>query len=321
MNRTFRVHPLFNKDSRNRPPDWRWQLAGHLLKHHSGFVPESLREEVLCEAVYVRRAVQQQGPGDEGLLALMELSPSYYDAWDLYRADDGSARWEIEARLLAREPMAEIARKVGVSEEAVSVYEALFFNVLDRLDCPGYIMHAVLGPILQNRAKARDLGCLWKMFGYWHGPVMLDEVIYGASQSARPGNTADVMAALDTDIFNTLRAKVAAAGHALTLRPDEMPEIFKLYSDLRKIEQNNDSAAAGTAEASILANVEACMSRLPWEKSDSHRLMPTSQVQAELQTAGVSLRTRELLLMASGGLPQETVKLLATARYPDQQPR
>ena len=108
-----------------RQPDWRLQRA-----------------QRLCEA---KHAVEGEDEGMRAACRLLEaledgtateVMPDEHAAWRLY-SDNTEARWELEARILARQSIEDIAKVMDLSAAVVETYEQLFFNVLDRLDKRG----------------------------------------------------------------------------------------------------------------------------------------------------------------------------------------
>jgi hypothetical protein len=75
------------------------------------------------------------------------INPELYLAHDLaFSADSERHRYELEARLLARQSNEEIAHELSGLAGMVEWYEQLFFNVRDRIDNRGYIVNKVICP-------------------------------------------------------------------------------------------------------------------------------------------------------------------------------
>src|SRR5262245_15501497 len=112
--------------------DWRWRRAQHLAaRPHPSYHPADdawvRRAEALARALLTCR-------DDAGRHALAEADPPLWQAHRLATATSPLLRWALEARILAREPHGDAARKCGLLAEAVEAFERVFFNVADGLD-------------------------------------------------------------------------------------------------------------------------------------------------------------------------------------------
>ena len=117
---------------------------------------------------------------EAGLEYMAEWMPGMFTAHSLYHGGPDPVRFEVDARILAKEPFDSIAKKCHLSVPAITAYEALFFNVLDRLEATSYIAHTVIGPKLHEGLTPSDIDVLWKFYGYHGGSLVLDRLNYGA---------------------------------------------------------------------------------------------------------------------------------------------
>jgi len=88
---------------------------------------------------------------------------------------DSPLRWELEARILAREDAAAVADKTGIAMGTVLAYAAVHFHVWPKINARHYVHRIVIGswkPWTPDRV--RDL---WCHFGYTGGPFVLDAII------------------------------------------------------------------------------------------------------------------------------------------------
>ena len=198
----------FRQNNPFRPVDWRWQRAKQLLERNSG--PDRyLDDDLICDARGFCAAVGKR-KGENRLAKLANDYPDMFEAWQLSEQGDNElAHFEVEARLLADEPSGSIAAKVGMRPGAVDYYESWFFNVRDRLQSPGYITHTVIGKSIQCGLSEREFDVLWKLYGYWGGPHVLDSIIYRGHGSPRPEKPEEVAAFWADDIKQQLRLKAA----------------------------------------------------------------------------------------------------------------
>jgi len=169
---------------------------------------------------------------------LARREPAIYQAYAIYTDESQMRRWELEARLLAKESMETIAAKVGCAAGAVVAYEGLFFDVLGALHARGYITHVVVGPKLHDGSlKETDVDVFLKLFGYFHGGLMVDALVdYFQNPPSLPERLDDLApAALEQlrtklAIKAMLRVRTASSASFATRLPRFL-EIDKLLGD------------------------------------------------------------------------------------------
>jgi hypothetical protein len=159
-----------------------------------------------------RIALQEATSQHDQMQVRARFSAIYWAHWFHEQVPDHGVpiRWTIEARILARQSDAEIARLNGCSAEVIEAYEALFFNVRERLDDRDFILTSVIGPI-EAGSKFYDEGQLWKLCGYLGGPQMLDAMIVGFPTATWPERPEDVVGFLQKLAVGSLQQKAAIA--------------------------------------------------------------------------------------------------------------
>ena len=166
-----RLHPL-------RSTRWRYDRVMEMVdarkKHQKE--PEPGRDDR-----YVRRARKflmewkRRGQGqDEDQIDRMrqKLFPKYpglFYAYEIFTGPEDSIRWMLESRLLAGQTDEEIAKNVGFIPEMIEWYEALFFNVRDRLENKDYIVSQVIRPSMGTGLQNLTMEMSAKFFGYFGG--------------------------------------------------------------------------------------------------------------------------------------------------------
>jgi hypothetical protein len=173
----------------SRPLDWRWQRAVRLARG------EDRRRR--WDDDWVARARRLlASPGRAGGAAGRDrragADPAVSGARGL-RGGPPRRRWELEARLLAGQADGEIAGRVGVEPDAVLAYERLYFDVREWLGCSDWIAFRAIGPGLYEESLAVDLEMIWKSWGFFCGPRVLDALIESSPDEAgrRPTAIAD----------------------------------------------------------------------------------------------------------------------------------
>ena len=291
---------LCQSSNPHRPPDWRWQLAKYLQENRLR-LHRSQSDNYICWAK--KFAIEIDNAADEwAQFSLAERSPAIYNAWALYKTTQlRNARWELEARLLARESRTEITRKTGLNSAIVDHYSAIFFDVEERLSHPTYVTHAVIGDAAKRGISEREPEVLWKMFGYWCGPDMLDLLVYHFTPAMKPKSSADIAAFLADDIRQQLQLKSAMAARSLQVNWQTQTEVLNLYLRMVELERNAGEGEGGNE--SLKSGIQSLLENLPWTR-DAAVAAQRSLVH-ESERGGVVLRAHQLLLLAAGQTPED----------------
>jgi hypothetical protein len=191
------------------PVDWRARDAGHLIGGRRAQWAEATDSIVAAYVDYLRAVSQASSEADQRRVE--ETCPAIHTAHKLAQ-QDSLGQWELKARLLAQQSDEEIARRLGLSPEAVGMYERLFFNFGYCLHASGYIAGQVIGTGLNDGFHNEELGQLWMAFGYFGGPVVLDASIEAFRAVWRRGEPQTLSTYLrsGTGIDPNLQALVAA---------------------------------------------------------------------------------------------------------------
>jgi len=145
-----------------RPPWWRWGRAEHLIAH--GW---RRNQKVDDEWVAAARAVRQ------GRAVRHPRSAAIRTAHLIWAKND-CKRWELEALLLAGEPLDVIADRVQVEAPVVEAYEKVFFAVLDALQATDWIHHQVIGYSVWTGFTKLLPAAAWLSAAYVGGIAFLD---------------------------------------------------------------------------------------------------------------------------------------------------
>lgn len=164
----------FQQHNPTCPVDWRWRRAEHLVS--TGRYASSKRDDGLtCQAVHFIRALNRCTTKRQ-LAGLAERVPDFHGAHQV-RASGGMRRLELEARLLAKQPPEEIARRIGIRPAVIDTYRALFFDIADRIDALDYVVQQA---IKQKDAFGRhdEIRAVFvRSVGYFGGPLVLESVL------------------------------------------------------------------------------------------------------------------------------------------------
>jgi hypothetical protein len=167
------------RNAPNRPPNWRWRRAAHRLA--TGRAPSRIIDDADVErAMHIQQEISQCGGDPYAYEDLANRNPDLIDAFEIATDNSDGAkhtRWHLEACLLCADLNAErTAPPFSLRPEAVTLYEKLFFNVVDRLNNSTWIVNHAIGPSVHTGVADHDIGAIWKLVGYCGGAAALDRV-------------------------------------------------------------------------------------------------------------------------------------------------
>ena len=304
----------FRETNPRRPVDWRWQRACYLVETNTSLSKH--RDDSSIKLAKTFKTAVGNASDENQYISIMDRWPALYEAWNIYQSeDDAEIRYELEARLLSRQTGAEIASKIAVTPETTALYESLFFHITDRLDVPGYITNVVMGNAIHRGLAQRHYDLLWKMFGYWGGPLVLDHLIYQFNKPIVPTTKEGVSTFWDDDVKQHLMLKSSLATRMAPINWQTSIEIVNLYMKLVEVERSaGGGAGSGDAAVRVLNNV---LLDMPWGKALHHRTPEQNTEIADYDTRGVGLRAEDLMIISTGGsLDPNRKALLDAADYP-----
>jgi hypothetical protein len=311
------------EDSPSRSPDWRWQKVLMLVQNPRARITAKLRsvgdEFTAKAAAFLRKWSSCEDEYEQ--YCVLEKWPYLCQAHEIYQGNHKLLRCELEARLLTNDSTEGITKRLSLHPAVVDWYEALFFNVLDRLDNPGWIANNVLGEQMQCGLTEREYAFLWKFYGYVGGPVVLDAIIYRHFSPMRPTSPSQARAFINDDHRDALSLKALIAVRTMPVNSYTQQIIIELTQRYRELELVADKG--GGANDMTLANMKAALEALPWTVGNSPDIISSKdpelvigQLSAEVleydKMAG-ELRADQFLEITTG-LRLERMK---RARFPE----
>ena len=104
--------------------------------------------------------------------------PDMDAAYRLNTSDDKMEHAVVEARLLARQTVSDVAGATNLQVGAVTAYEAIFFQVLGRLDAFLFILPNAVGVAFSGEGlHETDTDVLVKLYAYKMGPMFLERIL------------------------------------------------------------------------------------------------------------------------------------------------
>ena len=151
--------------------DWRWQRAEWRLRTKSRR-GERGDDEWVLRAIRAQRWLRRGKP-DKDPDVVQVQSQLLLNHW---------TRAELEARILANQSISQISATMGLSQEVITVFEALFFDVRRRLGAQDWVLFSLLGSRMFRPQKPEDVTLAWRVLGYQFGPAMVDALVNGADR-------------------------------------------------------------------------------------------------------------------------------------------
>lgn len=292
--------PNYLKDSPRRAPHWKWLRAmqidagGHRA---SGRIDGEVGFEWIRRAVRLKRHYEKAGNRPEAMFALIHRDKELFWAHSLWAEDKAPTRWGIEARVLAGESDEEIANKVGTEPDIINAYINVFFDVRGKMRHTDYMVNVVMADAVTRGLQERHYDLLWKLLGYHGGTHVLNAVINKFTHTDRPDNPQGVSNFFQDFAVNAIKYKAAIA--ALTVQANTHTQLPLIDSYVKYIEIERSTENASKAHNTIVDNIGAMLSALPFRvgtKLDSEpmKMLPFDTSPAELNNA-------EMMIVASGG--------------------
>ena len=224
-----------------RPLDWRWERAQSLVAAGSRFRRDRDDEDT-GRAVRYLRAVRRLHTADEPIGEL-KVKPDLLDnhrAYQLHAAASPQTT-VVQARLLARQGPDEIGALVSLTPAAVKAYEAVFFNVRQRLEAKVYIAKLAVGWTSAMAVAGCGVDVVSRSIAYYGGPFALEVAIpVLLPQAARWCPT---MAPIAAD--STLAAKVRQLAGILMMPIRNGKDAMKLMRLNIRLMETTQLAGAG----------------------------------------------------------------------------
>jgi len=199
--------PDYEQYNPMRSLNWRWGRAMWLVGKGRQFRQDRDDELTGLAVGYLRDRVRCRT--DRQFRNLSRRHPDLHAALRLHK-NGGLDRWEVEARLLARQSSQEIGRLTDLPIATVDAFESLFFNVRDRFDARCFILKAAIGHIGQVGHIKDDRAVFLRSIGYFGGPIVLDTVLKHLGAIADTPGEQSGSSATEPDLTRRIRLLMAA---------------------------------------------------------------------------------------------------------------
>lgn len=304
------------RDSPLRAPNWCWLRA---LQIDAGGMRASKKVDGASGFQWVRRAVtlkrrhEQFTNNPAMMFSLSQADRALFWAHNIWTEDKVPTKWAVEAHILAGESDEEIAQKLGTDPAIVAAYEAVFFNVRDRLNHREYVLNVIIKDSVIRGLNERQYDLLWKLFGYQAGPLVLDAVIGRFTSPYKPQKEEEVAGFFNDAAIGIIKQKATIAALSVPVNSHTQTLLLDAFVKYVEIERTTDSATK--AQATIVQNIGAMLDSLPFHvgtklDSEQEKMVPFDNNPAEL-------RNNELMIIAAGGKLDEQ-PLLEELKFPGE---
>lgn len=249
-------HAEFSQYNRGREVGWRYNRIGFLLRHNRLPQPGIDDRQVLIGYQFLRRWHQIQRkakrerwlPEDLAMHLRHRLYVEYtgpFLAYYEFLNNNAAQRLQMEAWILTGEDLDKIGEHLGIPTECVEWYEALFFNVRDRLHLVYYITEQVLEISLNRGLSNFEIDTVAKYFGYHGGAVVLRSILtsYDSAISS-PGSGEACDHYFMQFMGNRLSAKMSSLINAWEGNQWNMEKGLELMLRLKELAIKADSASS-----------------------------------------------------------------------------
>lgn len=310
------------RDNPMRVTDWRWRRAIGIAERTQPNASRTYDGDI--GASWIRKGVAlhrdlNRCRNEWDRVELSRKRPALFWAYRLYDDENAELKWEVEARLLAHCSDWEIGYACGLPPEVVEAYEQLFFNVRDKLRHRGYVLHCVIGPAVQRGLAERDYDLLWKLYGYFYGPYVIDSLTSKCVNPTWCPSADNAGAAIQSDAVGTMKLKAGIAAKTVRVDAQTQLELLNAFNQFVEIERTTDSS--DKAQDIVLNHINAMMTILPFNIAgrnprDNHRMVAVNPVHSFDSTA-VELSFEETMKVSFGQrLPNE--RGLQALAFPQQ---
>lgn len=287
-----------------RKPTWRWDRASTLFSDGANL--SRRKDDAWTGRAYRFIAAQAATENDHDTMNLINRYPHIFVAHSVYTAHSEAElmlRNEIEARLLSGQDIDEISVRSNMSRDAVIAFEKLFFNVSDRLHNRSYIVHQVIGPDVQQGLSIREPATMWKLFGYFCGPLAVDLMVDPFLDPERPLRRSSLKTFCATMLKQTLTKKAFLASQTLRASAShDQLELIEKFLKLLEIE-NHESGGADT-NSGYTDGIKAMLDSVPWSAGHKAHATVSAEVVSMIRSYdmnGIELSPEELLQISIDG--------------------
>jgi hypothetical protein len=299
--------PIVDYDYRRRfdparSPAWRYERVKLALKRQRPLHPK--RDDELTKTLRnyytAKERLGRQLDDTDDLED--ELSARFKYVWCADRifalGSHHRLRYELEASILARRTIEDIADRYALEQQTVNFYEKCFFNVTDKLAARSYIASTVLAPAFMAGLSAKSLEMTAKYFGYFGGPLVLDLVMDAFTDDIRsPQEPSEIGQWLDRQFKSRIRTSAMIGITYLDPSNYNIRTLLEGFQGLLSLSQRERSQTGDDNIINQAIQIFANQHRMPvGDAADKMDYRPGPMY----GNGAVEPRIQELMVVASG---------------------
>lgn len=290
------MHSSFEKHNPFRAPDWRFERALWLAER-GGRCSVHDDEFVRKYRSFLRR--WSASDDEESRRNLFTDCPGLYYAHTISERNDLTFNSLLQARLLSGQDFDDIAEASCMIRDAVRWYEALFFNVIDRLHRRDYIVRLMLG----NPTHAGDdhftVDMTLKFYAYFAGPLMLDFLVSGFDPGLdRPGEPRQVVDYAIANISHNVARRALTGIFTTEINQYNITELLNVHARLLEVKRMAESS--GMRENDYLQNISMVLGACQFRMRQRPQALESGELPLTYDTTSRELRAHELTAIAQG---------------------
>ncbi len=307
------MHPLYNKYNSRRALNWRFERVMTLLEARP-VLPADPRvdDEYICIARRFLGKFLTSTPREQS--QLFPDNPGLYYAYELFNDPDQDRAHFIQTCLLSGMDDEQAAERCAEMPATIDWYEAMFYNVRDRLDAKLWITKNCLGPAAERFIDDHGRVYTAKLFSYFCGPLMVDMMLTGFDPNKDWAHMESFEQLLDLQAADSVRRRSASSLMTVEINRFNVMDLVNGHlklMELAQVAKTNDEA-----RTIIEDNVESMLSKLPWRVGGQPQSALGPAARRQYQTMNAELRADEMLISGVGKdvvLPEE----VRTLRIPE----
>ncbi len=258
------MHPLYIRYNSRRPLTWRFDRTVQLLEAKPKALPSDPRvdDKYVCMGRRFMGKLLSTNDRDEQL-ELFPKNPGLFLAYELYQDADQERAQFVQSCLLAGMSDEDAAERCGEMPATIDWYEAMFYNVRDRLNARYWIVKNCLGPAAERFIDDHGRQFTLKMFAYFAGEKALDMMLSGFDPSKNWRDMNDLSQLLDTHAADTIRRRCAA--HIMTAEINRFNIMELVGAHLKLMELAQSAKTGDEARTIIETNIDVMLKGLHWD--------------------------------------------------------
>jgi hypothetical protein len=280
-----------------RSPDWRFNRIVSIARNNQPPNRVQIDTQIRDGVRFIRTWDRMKTEDDRD--ALLQCSMGLFHAYEMHQHADPDVRFVVEARILAGQSDEEIASITGALPDTIYWYEALFFNVRDRLLAHDYIVVQIHKQAHENESS-HDINV--KQVGFFGGPVVLNDLLQGFADGPRPADPADLPAYYDRMQRAKLRSKAFVSALDMKVDRHNVMQLLQVHCQLMEA----DRGGPLTDEPSDATRaVDGLLAELNWIVSGKSAGLDKRPPTDQFPRAAAELPSDELTNLTYAGNPRK----------------